>query len=636
MRLKIPPSKHRESRDAKVLKRLRLGGQTLLLFLVTGMMLIDFGSGVVWRIEDAFYKRPYPVDTRLVLVGIDDQSLERIGPWPWSRQTLGDLVKAIDAGGPKVIGLDILLAEAKNTAEDAALIAALKSASAPLVLPAAVKFTKRSHKVPLEAGSSQYSLVGDHQIAPLPGLAQVATTAHINVIPDPDGIVRRVEPLIQVGDFQLKSFAHALARAGGGLGRDTTAWALGKWDMLIDFVGPSGSFAVLSAGDVLQGRISPLYFKNTYVIVGPTGLGLLEDRYLTAIDYQVPMTGIEIHANALQTLLSARHPRPLDFWMAAMTLLGLFGINLALHKAITYRLNVGASLDLAVKLGASLIVVLGYMTLLLAYNHGVLSPWRWPLVYPILGVALSVFYDQALTYWMALKEKQYLRRLFDQYVSKEVVDTLVALGRDALKLSGQRREVSVLFVDVRGFTPMCEALAPEAVVSLLNAYLTITAREIMANRGTVDKYIGDATMGLFNAPLESSHHCLDALLAALAICRAGKVQGHQSLAFGIGIHVGEAVVGTIGSTQKMEYTAIGDTVNTAARLESQAGPYQILISEAFYNRVADALSAYPQVKATPIEPLKLKGKTIPMRSYLVEEEDEVNAQTTKSRAEALE
>jgi class 3 adenylate cyclase len=208
------------------------------------------------------------------------------------------------------------------------------------------------------------------------------------------------------------------------------------------------------------------------------------------------------------------------------------------------------------------------------------------------------------------QEKQAIRHLFERYVNPKVVDRLV-YGVEDLSLGGKRQEISVLFADLRGFTAFSEKAAPEQLVEVLNYYLALAVEAILNQEGTLDKFMGDAVMALFNAPLPQPDHALRAVKAALAMQEA---MSHcdtlvGGLSFGIGLHVGQAVVGNIGTAQQMNYTAIGDTVNLAKRLQENAEGGQVILSQAAYDVV------WNWVTVENLGPLVVKGRTAPVHTY---------------------
>lgn len=603
-------------------KRVRRIGASVLLVLALVLYatgLLDAFDGY-W--QDAWYFEPRPVDTRIVLIGIDDQALSALGQWPWPRRVVAELVGHIDKGKPKAIGLDILFAE---SAVGSDVLKAALEASRVVVLPVAGQFDKRSRKAQVMPGQGAYALQAQGLIVPADGLVSAAALGHINVLPDyADGVVRRIEPLIAYQNAIYPSFAQVLWQVGEGnptkAAEDANIGTVGitgpfddsKHAPFIDFVGKSGSFGIISAAEVVAGNVPPSYFKDAYVIVGPTALGLLEDRYLTASDRQFPMHGLEIHANILQGLLEqgtrpSAFKREAPLVLEALAIVGLMLIGGWVSSR--FRALVSGLLVLVLTVGW----VLGAKG---AYQEGL----RLVLIYPVAGIFVMVLWNQAVLFAKTAFEKRRLRHLFSQYVAPEVVTEILSMDDAAPLLESRRREVTVLFVDVRGFTPLSEHTAPEVVVQVLNAYLTLTSEAIFAERGTVDKFIGDATMAVFNAPLDVPGHAMAALRAAMAM-RAAAADLAADLAarygvdlhFGIGIHTGPAIIGNIGSPHRLDYTAIGDTVNTAARLESKAAAGEILVSADVVEMTKD------QVRYTYVGEVALKGKQTPVPVYRAEE-----------------
>ena len=221
---------------------------------------------------------------------------------------------------------------------------------------------------------------------------------------------------------------------------------------------------------------------------------------------------------------------------------------------------------------------------------------------------------------------------FKKYVAPQVVDELDREGSFTLKLGGEKRNVAVLFVDIRGFTPLSESLEPEQVVSILNEYLALTTSCILKNYGMLDKFIGDATMAIFNAPFDTDDYIFRAVKAAsdmrdgaAALAEKLREQFGKKVSFGIGVNCGEAVVGNIGCEFRMDYTAIGDTVNTAARLESRAGAGEILISKAVYDNLKG------RITAEEVGQMELKGKSNAVTVYRVLEIKEVKSDENVNR-----
>ena len=236
---------------------------------------------------------------------------------------------------------------------------------------------------------------------------------------------------------------------------------------------------------------------------------------------------------------------------------------------------------------------------------------------PVL-IILSYAYGIVMHYLAAHRDKKRISDAFKKYVAPQVVEEVAKQGNYELKLGGEKKDIAVLFVDIRGFTPMSESLQPEQVVEILNEYLALTTGAIFKNGGTLDKFIGDATMAVFNSPFDLDDYVFRAVCTAWDIAAGSKKiekmfieRFGKTVSYGIGVNCGDAVIGNIGCDFRMDYTAIGDTVNTAARLESNAKAGQILISEYVYERVKD------RVEVNEIGEIPLKGKAKGVMVYEV-------------------
>jgi len=250
------------------------------------------------------------------------------------------------------------------------------------------------------------------------------------------------------------------------------------------------------------------------------------------------------------------------------------------------------------------------------YHNG----WYMTLLPLPVVFVLAYAYAIIMHYLAAHMDKKRISDAFKKYVAPQVVDEVAKQGNYELKLGGQKKDIAVLFVDIRGFTPMSESLQPEQVVEILNEYLALTTGAIFKNGGTLDKFIGDATMAVFNSPFDLDDYVFRAVCTAWDIAAGSKKiekmfieRFGKTVSYGIGVNCGDAVIGNIGCDFRMDYTAIGDTVNTAARLESNAKAGQILISEYVYERVKD------RVEVNEIGEIPLKGKSKGVMVYEVTE-----------------
>jgi adenylate cyclase len=334
-----------------------------------------------------------------------------------------------------------------------------------------------------------------------------------------------------------------------------------------------------------------------------TGVGTAKDMHLGPYG---DMAGIEHHAHAINTILNQDFAYTAPAWVNLLILLGI-GLLMGLYQP---RVPTGMSFVLALAIAAVFTGITLFVSFDLFSFHHV-----FPTVLILQFVQLVAFIG-----FRALTEEEnvkFIRTTFSKFVSHDVVEELLA-NPEAISLGGSKKEISVFFSDVRGFTTISEALSPEGLVSLLNEYLSEMTELIIDYRGTIDKYMGDAIMAFWGAPARNDDHAYYACVAAIAQYRA--LQGLQKrwsernipvIDIGIGINTGLAVVGNMGSSRRMDYTLMGDTVNLGSRLEGITKTYgvKICISEFTYERVKD------RVYARELDLVRVKGKLEPVRIY---------------------
>lgn len=562
-------------------------------------LLLYFDTLESWNnlLSDSIYQKKRGLGSEIVIVGIDDVSLEALGKWPWPRSYHGLLLEAIDSGAPKAIGVDVLFIE--DSEEDEYFADSLRTLSQKPVLAC-------------------YGVLGDKEgpdmlypvimYKPAAMLREFADLAHINAKIDKDGFLRHT--ILHIYDVgaegaadandppgdelpMIPSFALKIAKKAYGRSFDPPTDDCMR--MPIRYAGKGGTFEQVPYYMVLTGEIDPEYFRDKIVLIGPTAVGLVDDYYFTPINRSFQMYGVEVHANIIDQLSRGLSWQPLSKALQIAVLIALTLIAVLLLSRM--RLLSGLLTVLALMGG-----LVGCGIYLAHQERGYLLD----LIYPLGSISISFVLFYILRYVEEFVERKRVTNVFGRYMEPRLVERLLKEGAE---LGGERRELSVLFVDIRGFTPMSESLEPEQVVGILNEYLELVAQSIFKTEGTLDKYIGDAAMGLFGAPLELEDHAFRAVEAALHMKQGSEELGNKLLekygrtvSFGIGINTGEAIVGNIGASHRMDYTAIGDTVNTAARLESNAAPGQILISRATYDLVKD------KVEVNPLGELKVKGK----------------------------
>ena len=553
------------------------------------------------RFADMWYQERSASDGDIVLVEIDQRSLEEIGPFQdWGRGVIAETIEILNQSEdcrPAVIGLDILYAGERSGEEDRRLALAAGKYGNVVTASAAEFGPGLGEAVPY---IDNFKLLSCDE--PYPMLKETTVQGHINAMYDNDGVLRHALWEIDLGDGRrIPSFASVIANHfrefyGEGQVEKPPVDANGFW--YVPFCGRPGDFSEsIGVIDVLEGRVPAEYFSGKIVLIGPYAAGL-QDSYVTAADHAQTMYGVEYQANLIQSLLWGDYKKEvMEFSQLAV----LFFISFSCVIVLWNNTAVRATVLWAAVVGGYLLICKW------VYQRGTVLNVLWiPASTTIIYVA-----SLALNYARSVIEKRRVTNTFKRYVAPQIVNEVLQEDKkDSLETGGRIVDIAVLFVDVRGFTSMSEKMSPDQVVEILNQYLALIADCIMRNEGTLDKFIGDAAMAFWGAPRPQEDYVMKAVRAAEDMRRGSDQLSRQlmkrfgrTVSFGIGIHVGEAVVGNIGSPQRMDYTAIGDTVNTASRLESNAPGGTIYISR----EVADRLKG--RIRVTSLgSSVKLKGK----------------------------
>ena len=553
-------------------------------------------------VSDALYQQPTGADGEIVVIGIDQRALDELGPLPWPRSYMAEAIECLNAdpdARPAVIGVDVLYVGESADPDADAFLAEAAEAGGNVVFAAAATFGREL----VREGDS--FLMDDRAVLawdePFPALSRVSESGHINAMADADGVLRHAMLWVDVPEQgRVPSFARSLYEqwcAARGEGPQNAPDTDADGFFYLPFTAkPGGYYDGVSVADLLSGELESDYFAGKIVLIGPYAAGL-QDDYFTSADRAAPMYGVEIQANAIDAFRAAHFPR--EFSQSAQLAI-LFSLCAAAlwffwDRKVRYALPVW------------LFACAGWIGLCVpAYRSGyILHVLYVPSFLTVLFVA-----SVAVNYVRAARERLRVQHTFGHYIDPAVMKQLLEQGESALGLGGKLCDIAVLFVDVRGFTTMSEALDPPTVVEIINRYLTLTTECIMKNHGTLDKFVGDCTMAFWNAPVPQEDAVYLACRAAMDMVEGSKAVGEELMArfgrtvsFGIGVNWGSAVVGNIGAPKRMDYTAIGDTVNTAARLEANAPGGTVYISRA----VADILGN--RAKTTSLGgTIKLKGK----------------------------
>ena len=568
-------------------------------------------------IQDSVFQQPEALSGEVVVIGIDDDSLERLGAYnTWDRNNMADALKALAADPdnmPAVVAIDTLYSGETEVTADENLVKAAEAL--PKVITATAGVFGSQY---IDNGKGSFDLA-EHQVLdyaePYEELKNVTTQGHINAMYDLDGVLRHALLYFDVkradgSTERIYSMAYQAAKEY--LEQNGEEPVPPKTDsrghFYVSYAALPGTYDDgFNIADLIDGKIPADYYGGKIVLIGPYSAGL-QDDYFTSIDRAKKMYGVEYQANVIEAFLRQEYKTEVSDLLQAFIVFILCAVLLALFL----RLKLTPSTIVAV---AVIAASLGLSYLL--YNRGYLTH---PLWIP-LGIFVMYIVAVAINYVKSAIEKIKITRTFERYVAPEIVEEILKEGVDNLSLGGKTCDIAVLFVDVRGFTTMSERLSPEKVVFILNRYLTMASDCVERNKGTLDKFVGDAMMAFWGAPLPQEDAVYNAVKTAMEIIEGAarvsdelKEEIGEELRVGVGVNYGPAVVGNMGAEKHMDYTAIGDTVNTAARLEANAPGGTLYISRAVADKLGDRIS-YTSLGGT----IKLKGKAEGFEVLKVEE-----------------
>lgn len=597
-----------------------------------------------------------PATENIAIVVIDEKSIAEIGRWPWSRSVQADLVEKISSGKPRAIGIDIMYSEPESSEADRKLAAAIKKAGNVVQATAFITEENSPGKVEappppdylwdaafMEVKSVKginwkgWAVQPVKVNVPIESIAKAATLGHVANVPDMDGILRWDIMYVNYGDdcypslpLQVARIANRIAPKNmilyGGSGvqlGDSFIKTDISGRVIINYRGKEKSFQHISAIDLLSGRVSPRTLENRIVLLGTSALATF-DQKVTPFSANFP--GVEKNANVVHNILSndfiVKSPGFAELAVIFLTA-GILIIFLPRLKAIP-----------GVLLGFGLIGAYFFLTFYLLIHHDIwlyfIAPTANMVVIVTTGTITKLFSEE--------KQSRQIRAMFSSYITERLVSEMIK-NPEMARLGGEKRVVTILFSDVKGFTSYSENHTPEEVVAILNEYLGEMTRIILKWEGILDKFIGDAIVVFWGAPMKQEDHAERAVLCALEMQNRltelksiWEANGREPLASGIGINTGEAIVGNIGAEgQKMDYTIIGDHVNLGARVEGLTRRYDasILMTEYTVERLKTAFSE-PVLKGlliTGIERVIVKGKENPVGIYSVNRMDNENPPT---------
>ena len=615
------------------------------------------------KLYDSVIAQTYtpPKSHAVAVVDIDEYSISTFGHWPWPRYRVALLLKKIQMAGALAVGADILFGEPDGTSprvlkemmkrdlkidigfqglpeqlmDNDALLADIL-ARGPFALGYSFYFQKGEIKsrddvqIPVfkhalvrepGAGRPRDIVIQARQVIPPLAalLASGAGAGYMNTQTDMDGVLRRV-PLVM--SWKGKLYPHLslvtlltalkgrvpapiLKINKGGIGSmkiGSTVIPLERnGAMLINYKGPSYTFPFISAGRVLEDTFDPGSLKNKVVFLGSSAAGLMDIRVSPLAEVY---PGVEVNATIVDNILSKDFIRRPD-WVPGMELMIICLWGLISAVSIGWAgpvLTLVASVSLGAGAWAGGLIAL-------KYQHIWISPF-----FPLMVLVVNFSLLNLFKFWLSERRKRFYRSAFSKYVSKAVVDQ-ISDSPEKMSLAGEEKEMTIMFTDIRSFTSISEQLSPTQVTDLLHDYFTPVTHSIIANHGTLDKFIGDAVMCFWNAPLDVADHPdlavktgFEMLASLEQLNREFKPKYGVEINIGIGIHAGSCRVGNMGSSDLFDYTIIGDNVNLTSRLEGLTKYYgvRLIISESVKIRLKG------EYLFQELDKVRVKGKTEPV------------------------
>lgn len=535
------------------------------LIITLVVLLLGITQNYAVTMSDVLYKLT-PMPNNIVVIAIDDKSLQEIGRWPWDRKIFAQLIEKLQESA--IIGIDISFFEKSN--DDDILAKSINNSRVPIVLASEFQSRENDFLVPV--------------------FSSTAKTGHINLQPDSDGVIRSLPTEI----YGVSSFSREIAQEIEPL--------IVPRQLLLSF---RTEPTIISIADVLANQV--LVSAGKIVLIGVTAPDFHDD-HLTPINKRIKTPGIVIHANAIAAMQQQQYLERQSFSSKLLSVIILSFLTALCFWMIPLSI---ASIVMGIFMGAYVFYALNVSSYLII-----------DLFHPLGGTILTAVSCIAALYAAEQAHKRWVANVFGKYVSKEVAHQIMKAmhtGED-INLGGEKREITIMFSDIRGFTTLSEALSPEELVSVLNEYFSAMTRIIMDKRGVVDKFIGDAIMAFWNAPIDQEEHAIAACRAALGMVkqldelqRQWKARNQPEIHIGIGLNTGNAVVGNMGSVDRLSYTAMGDSVNLASRLEGLTKEYgvSIIISEFTHEKIKEIL------RCRKLDRVRVKGKRQPIAIYEV-------------------
>ena len=576
--------------------------------LISSSFYFGLFSGLENFLEDLLFS-PKPIHKDIIIVSIDSESINKIGQWPWPREVFGKALLELQKNPPSTASIDVIFSESSRygNSDDAALAQALNKISFPVILPVEAQ--------PLILEKDNLPAAGKF-LKPLPELelTKSVTLGHVNLVLDADGVARRFP--LKIGDFNAMPYEIA-KKSGLEIPGEENLVNINR----IVFSSPTGSIRRVPFWRVLEDNVprsqsdrdpglnglgTGELLKDKIVLIGVTAADL-HDEKPTPFSRGTQMSGVEIQANILNMLVSGYRLAPLNF---SATFLWIFAA--AFFSEAVFLILKGALWPL---LGNIFLGFIYSATAVFLFDKGTAVN----LIHLNFAWILSTAGLLSYRYFASEKGRWEMKALFSKYVSKDVLEEILK-NPGKVKLGGEGREVTVFFSDVKGFTTLSEKSTPQELVGVMNEYFTLMTEEVLKRGGVLDKYIGDAIMAFWGAPIDDEQQADHALQAAIGMTEKLKTlnvklkkSGKPEIGMRIGIYTGPALAGNIGSELRLNYTVMGDTVNVASRLEGINKEYgtQIIIGENTKNQLKGSYNLKKLGSVT------VKGREEPLNIYTI-------------------
>jgi adenylate cyclase len=612
----------------------------------------------------------------VVIATIDEKSLSELGRWPWPRTTIARLVDRMKQYGAKSVGFDIIFAEPDENSSIKAIDTLLKETQQSGIRDKKVQSLLQSERAAADTdaqlarsmaraknvtlgyffhlsgrdvahiteeeieeaagyiSNSRYQMIQEkaepdeyalvHAFSAVPNLNKISDAAensgYFNVFPDTDGTIRwaplvikfqenyytplSISLLLQYLEWPMLSLILTDFGVEGIRIGDMEIPTDETGRMLINYLGPAKTFPHYSIADILKDRLDAGIFRDKIVLVGATATGIYD---LRVTPFSTVYPGVEIHATVIDNILRGNFLQQ-SAWTTFLDVCSLIFFGLVIGIAIP-----------RVKAVHGILICLFAIGFFVAANTLVFSRFNiWlNLIYPVLTMMTIYLVITVYRYVTEEREKKKIKGAFQYYLTASVINEMLK-DPSKLKLGGDKKKLSVLFSDIRGFTTISEKMTPEELVHLLNEYLTAMTNVVFRHDGLLDKYMGDAIMAVFGAPLDQPDHALRACGTALGMMEELKTlqkkwasEGRPAFNIGVGINTGDMVVGNMGSDMRFDYTVMGDSVNLGSRLEGINKEYgtNIVISQYTHEAVKDVLFC------RELDSVKVKGKELPVKIY---------------------